>query len=336
MRLAACWQSQCCNQGEACHCFFCLHDCFQVSSLYPCKDKENFPFESLCKPFISVNLCKLMLFCHFLLSHQSFYDRKDIPLWLPIYQLMDNGKRNGQGMKAIIIGATSGIGMEVARTLHSDGWTVGLAGRRAERLDALCKEMGERAVAAAIDVTSDDATQRLNSLIDMAGGADLIFIAAGIGWQNASLDTDKELATAETNVMGFTRMANAAYHYFEKQGRGHIACISSIAGTKGLGAAPAYSATKRYQNTYVQCLAQLAHMNKLGIRFTDIRPGFVDTALISGSHFPMTMRPERTARLIVKALYAKRRKVVVDWRYGVLVALWSLIPDWLWERLNIR
>lgn len=249
---------------------------------------------------------------------------------------MGKNIRDFQGMKAIIIGATSGIGMEVARALHHDGWTVALAGRRAERLDALCKEMGEKAVAMTIDVTSDDAPQRLNRLVAMAGGADIIFIVAGIGWQNTSLDTDKEMATAETNVMGFTRMANAAFHYFEKQGKGHIACISSIAGTKGLGAAPAYSATKRYQNTYMQCLAQLAHMNKLDIRFTDIRPGFVDTALISGSHFPMTMRPKRTAQLIVKAIYAKRRKVVVDWRYGVLVALWNLVPDWLWERLKIR
>lgn len=238
------------------------------------------------------------------------------------------------GKRTIIIGATSGIGLEVARRLHADGWTVGLAGRREERLRAICDELKERAYATRIDVLKPDAPERLDSLIRQSGGADLIFVASGIGWQNASLDADKEIATVMTNAEGFVRMITAAYHYFERRGKGHIACISSIAGTKGLGAAPAYSATKRFQNTYIQSLAQLARMNGLDICFTDIRPGFVDTALISGSHFPMTMPAEHVARLIVKALYARRRAVVIDWRYRLLVALWRVVPDFVWERLR--
>jgi len=238
------------------------------------------------------------------------------------------------GKRAIIVGATSGIGLEVARLLHSDGWTVGLAGRREELLRTVCAELAERAYAVAIDVTEADAPKRLAELIGQTSGADLIFLAAGIGWQNSRLDADKEMATVRTNAEGFVRIVTAAYHYFAEQGRGHIACISSIAGTKGLGAAPAYSATKRFQNTYIQCLAQLARMNHTGIRFTDIRPGFVDTALISGSHFPMTMSARYVARRIVKALYARRRTVTIDWRYRLLVAFWRIIPDFVWERLR--
>lgn len=235
---------------------------------------------------------------------------------------------------AVIIGATSGIGLCVARLLHADGWTVGLAGRRTDRLDAICDELKERVYTMPIDIVADDAAVLLDALINRMGGTDLVFIASGIGWQNTALDAQKELATIKTNAEGFARMATAAYHYFAKRGSGHIACISSIAGIKGLGAAPAYSSTKRFQNTYMQALAQLARMEGHAIRFTDIRPGFVDTALIDGSRYPMTMRPERVARRIVKALYSRRRSVVIDWRYRLVVAFWRIVPDCIWERLR--
>lgn len=236
---------------------------------------------------------------------------------------------------AIIIGATSGIGLEVARRLHSDGWTIGIAGRRENRLREMAEKLGNRVYFMPLDVCSNDAPEHMNRLIDKMGGADLIFLSAGIGWQNSPIDAAKELATVETNAIGFTRMITSAYQYFASVGKGHIACISSIAGTKGLGAAPAYSATKRFQNIYIQCLAQQAKMNGLDICFTDIRPGFVDTDLIRGSHFPMTMRPEKVAHSIVNAIYRRKRKIIIDWRYQPIVALWRLIPDCIWERLTI-
>lgn len=247
--------------------------------------------------------------------------------------------------KAIIIGATSGIGLEVARLLLRRGWRIGVAGRREEALQALRSTAPERVETARIDVTRDDALERLRALIDRLGGMDLFFLSSGIGYQNPTLDPDIELRTARTNVEGFTRMTTAAFDYFRQQqteGRlpsegGHIAVISSIAGTKGLGAAPAYSATKRFQNTYIDALAQLARMQRLPVRFTDIRPGFVDTDLLRGDkHYPMLMSPARVATRIVRALHRKERVCIIDGRYRILVFIWRLIPRWLWERLPVR
>ena len=197
--------------------------------------------------------------------------------------------------KAIIIGATSGIGLEV------------------------------------------------RALIDRLGGMDLFFLSSGIGYQNPTLDPDIELRTARTNVEGFTRMTTAAFDYFRQQqteGRlpsegGHIAVISSIAGTKGLGAAPAYSATKRFQNTYIDALEQLARMQHLRICFTDIRPGFVATDLLRGGNYPMLMRPERVAQHIVRALEQRKRVAIIDVRYRLLVFFWRLIPRTIWKRMPV-
>lgn len=239
--------------------------------------------------------------------------------------------------KVIIIGATSGIGLAAARLLRSEGAKLGVAGRRVDRLAAFAAEEGAAVAYKALDVTEPSAPKKMEELAEELGGVDLIMLVAGIGSQNMGLNPEIELQTAVTNVVGFTRMIDAAFAYFKARGGGHIAIVSSIAGTKGLGAAPAYSATKRYQNTYVQCLAQLSTMTAgRSVTFTDIRPGFVDTALLKGGKYPLLMKPENVARIAVRAIRKKKRVVVIDWRYRLLVWGWKLIPDFLWERLTIK
>ena len=233
--------------------------------------------------------------------------------------------------KAIVVGASSGIGLEVARLLIQKGWTVGVAARRIDLLNSIGAADVEQ-----IDVTSTDAADRLMDLIKRMGGMDLFFYASGIGKQNRELTEDIELATMLTNGVGFTRMVGCAYRYFAKQGKGHIAAITSIAGTKGLGPAPAYSATKAMQNVYLQALEQQANARGLDIRFTDIRPGFVDTALLSGTfHYPMMLKPDAVAREIVWAIEHRKHIRVIDWKYRILTAIWRRIPRWIWRRIKL-
>ena len=238
--------------------------------------------------------------------------------------------------KVIIIGASSGMGLEVAKLLLGEGCYLGVAARREDRLEALKQLAPDRVITAPIDVTKDDAPQRLRSLINDLGGMDLFFYSSGIGKQNRTLTADIELNTVNTNGMGFTRMIGEAYRYFAEQGEGHIAAISSIAGTKGLGPAPSYSATKAFQNVYLQALEQQSNARGLKIRFTDIRPGFVDTDLLNGDfRYPMMLKPEKVARQIVNALHNKRHVAVIDWRYSILTALWRCLPRTIWRRLKL-
>ncbi len=233
--------------------------------------------------------------------------------------------------KAIIIGASSGIGLEVAKLLTQQGWTVGVAARRVE----LLQDLGAAAIEC-IDITDDHAAEGLQRLINKLGGMDLYFHASGIGKQNRELTADIELKTLQTNGVGFTRMIGEAYRYFARQGSGHIAAITSIAGTKGLGPAPSYSATKAMQNVYLQALEQQARSRGLDIRFTDIRPGFVDTALLAGDfHYPMMLKPEKVAREIVCAINHRQHIRIIDWKYRILTAVWRRIPRWIWRRIKL-
>lgn len=284
--------------------------------------------------------------------------------------------------KAIVMGATSGIGMEVASLLAQRGWQVGIAGRRVERLEEVKRNTnqiisektkvsqkgnisegvkasrGEIICYQQIDVTSADAPTLLQKLIEKLGGMDLYFHSSGIGWQNYSLDFEKEMKTVETNGLGFVRMVDTAFNWFaqqsQEQDKGQelrleqksdkskgndtyrIACITSIAGTKGLGAAPAYSATKRFQNHYLECLTQQAYMRHLPIAITDIRPGFVKTDLIAGSNYPLQLTPQEVAQQIVNAIERGKTVKTIDWKYSILVSLWRMIPRWIWTRLTIK
>lgn len=233
--------------------------------------------------------------------------------------------------RAIVIGASSGIGREVAKLLMKEGWTVGVAARRVDKLEEL-----DAAAVEQIDVTREEATGRLQTLISKLGGMDLFFYASGIGKQNRELKEDIELATVETNGVGFTRMIGEAYRYFAERGHGHIAAITSIAGTKGLGPAPSYSATKAMQNVYLQALEQQANARGLKIHFTDIRPGFVDTDLLKGDfHYPMMLKPERVAKEILYAINHRQHIRIIDWKYRILTAFWRLIPRCIWRRFRL-
>ena len=238
--------------------------------------------------------------------------------------------------RAIIMGATSGIGLEVAKLLASKGWQVGIAGRRQELLQQIQRKHLNIVATECIDVTKPDAPERLETLIGKTGGMDLYFHSSGIGYQNTELDMALELTTVETNALGMTRMVGKAFHYFvsHPEQRGQIAVISSIAGTKGLGPAPAYSATKRYTSHYLESLTQLCHIRKLKtISIHDIRPGFVHTPLISGGNYPMQLKADKVARQIVSGLERGHAIITIDWRYRLLVFFWRLIPRWLWVRL---
>jgi len=246
------------------------------------------------------------------------------------------------GFRAVIIGATSGIGREVARSLAQRGVVLGIAGRRAERLEELVAEFGsERIFTAVMDVREESATEALDSLIRKVGTPDLLLYASGIGKQNPELNEEVECQTVLTNSLGMVRIVDHFLNYVKREPRynakhkAHIAVITSVAGTMGMGSAPAYSATKSMQSSYLVALAQHARMERIPAIFSDIRPGFVATEILNPEkRYPMLISVERAAQHILRGLRHRRRIITFDWRFKLLTLFWRLIPRCLWERIT--
>lgn len=239
--------------------------------------------------------------------------------------------------RVVITGASSGIGRALAEAFASRGVKVGIAARNTDRLEALKEKYPDNTLYETIDINNQKAPERLHDLIKRLGGMDLYIHAAGIGYKNPHLDTDTEVRTVETNTVGFARMVSAAYRYFrDRRCGGQIAAISSVAGTKGIGAMAAYSASKRFDSTYLTALEQLNRRQNAGVYFTDIRPGWVRTPLlIDGEKYMMEMSLEEVVPQILEAIIHRRRVAVIDFRWRLLVALWRLIPNAIWTRLPV-
>lgn len=240
--------------------------------------------------------------------------------------------------KIIIMGASSGMGYALAEALASRGVKVGIAARHTSTMRALKERYPDNVEYESIDITHRDAPHKLYSLIEKTGGMDIYFHSAGIGYENLTLDPEREVEIVDTNAGGFARMLCAAYRYFRDLGKpGHIAAITSVAGTKGIGRLSAYSSTKKFDQWYVDALEQLAHAEEADISFTDIRPGWVRTPLVpSDRKFPMEMSVEHVLPYILRALVRKSRVATIDCRWLALTGVWRLVPRCIWSRMNIR
>ena len=245
--------------------------------------------------------------------------------------------------RVIVIGATSGIGRAVVEHLAKEGVRIGIAGRREDRLQELQQRFGKELISYRVmDVTEESATVALDELIAEVGAPDALLYASGIGKQNPTLDEAMELRTVETNCAGMVRIVDHFINYvkreaaYNKKHKAHIAVITSVAGTMGMGPAPAYSATKSMQSAYLVALAQHARMQKLPITVGDIRPGFVATEILNPEkRYPMIMSAERAAHFVTRSLRRHKRITIFDWRYKLLVGFWNLIPRCIWERMTM-
>lgn len=242
--------------------------------------------------------------------------------------------------RIVIIGASSGIGKKIAEDFAQMGWDVAIAARRTEKLKELADKYPESIIYKSIDVTESDAVELFNDLIEKNGGMDVLLFASGVGFANPELLPGKDDEILEVNVKGFTRIINAAYVYFKNTAnlrKGRIAAITSIAGTKGLGIAAAYSASKRYQQNYLQAIDQLAHIQHVNVGITDIRPGFIRTDLLDpNKSYPLTMAVDYAAPRIEKAILCGRRVATIDLRWNIIDKLWRMIPDCVWPHLEIN
>jgi short-subunit dehydrogenase len=236
--------------------------------------------------------------------------------------------------KAIIVGASSGIGRELAIILANHNYMVGITGRRDQLLLNLQATKPGNFVVSVFDVTAiGDIPEKLQGLTDKLGGLDLLVLSSGTGKLNPTLDPAIEQQTNAVNVAGFTAVADWAFNFFQQQGSGQFAAITSVAAIRGGRHAPAYNASKAYQVNYLEGLRQKAKNLKLPLCITDIRPGFVDTAMAQGDGMFWVAPVEKAAKQIFKAIENKRDVVYITNRWRLVAFLFRLIPGFLYKRM---
>ena len=229
--------------------------------------------------------------------------------------------------KAIVIGATSGIGRSLAEILVREGYVVAITGRREEFLQSIQAKHPGKIIVKKMNIQDLSTVESIcNELVHQIGGLDLLIISAGIGEANKDLNFEVENDVIKTNIQGFTCVADWGINYFKKQGYGHLVNISSIAGIRGNWIAPSYNATKAYQINYLEGLRLNANKSHSNIHVTDIRPGYVDTDMAKGDGRFWVAPVEKAAEQIYAAIKQKKNVVYITKRWRLISYILKSLP----------
>jgi len=238
-------------------------------------------------------------------------------------------------MKAIIIGASSGIGAALAKIMAAEGYELGITSRRTEKLEDLAAQLPTKTHIQAMDVTkTEEARAAFLELIERMDGIDVVVINAGVG--EITTRWEKELNIINTNVTGFAAIANAAFYHFQSQKRtGHIIGISSLAALRGGSRIPSYHASKAFISSYMQGLRYRAIRKKADITITDIRPGFVKTQMTDKNDFMIwAATAEKAATQIFTAIKRKKKVAYITKRWTLIAVIMKILPDFIYSKIT--
>jgi short-subunit dehydrogenase len=237
---------------------------------------------------------------------------------------------------AVITGASSGIGAALARELAASGYRVGLVARRADRLEGLSKELGQRAAIAIADVgVRSQIVAAIHQLSDKLGPVDLLVANAGLGHHTRvePLNIEEIEQLFRVNVFGVIYSIEAVLPRMLERHSGHVAAVSSVAAYKGMPGEAGYCASKAAVSTFMEGLR--IQIRGRGISVTTICPGFVKSEMTAGHrfHMPFLLETEDAARRICRALKRKTKVFNFPWQTTFLMKLSRWLPDALVARL---
>ena len=235
--------------------------------------------------------------------------------------------------QGIIIGASSGIGYELAVQLATKGYQLGLVARRLEKLEQLSSILpGEHFIAQSDVSEAEQAQQKLTDLIDKMGNVELIILNSGVGQQEKKLNWSIQREMIEVNIRGFAALTVISMDYFRERGNGHLVGISSVAAHMSSGTAPTYAATKAFVSSYFNGMRSRAEYSKLPIKVTTVEPGFVDTPMVQGSPI-WTASVEKAVSQLVTGIINKKGHIYITRRWRYVAWLLNIMPKWLMRKL---
>lgn len=235
---------------------------------------------------------------------------------------------------AIVFGATSGIGKGITEILIKDGYKVAITGRRLEKLESLKNQYPNKIYIAQNDIQKVEELESVfDEIVQEFEKIDLVIQSSGVGYINPKLTWDKEIETINTNVVGVTKLYGLSYNLFRNQGYGHLVGITSIASIRGNRGAPAYFSSKAYQKAYLESLyIKTKTIKSKQVFITDIRPGFVDTAMALGDGIFWMVSLEKAVKQIYSAIKKKKRVAYISKRWRIIAYALKIAPAWLLKK----
>jgi short-subunit dehydrogenase len=239
--------------------------------------------------------------------------------------------------RAIVTGASSGIGVDLARELSRRGYALALLARRADLLQGIARELN--AVPIACDVVDAaavrDAVRRGEQ--ELGGPFDLAIANAGVSIPNHA--TRFSIADAEqvirVNVLGLMYLYDAVIPGMIERKSGRFVGVASVAGLRGLPTSGPYSASKAAVQAFLE--AARIELVPYDVGVTIVNPGFVATEMTAKNRFrmPFLMQSPKAARIIADGIERGRRVIEFPRRMSLLMRITRLIPDALYERMMV-
>lgn len=243
-------------------------------------------------------------------------------------------------LRVVISGASSGIGLALARHYLERGASVAAFARRGDLLQALATEFPDQVFCYPLDVRDAPAIQQAAlHFMEQVGVPDIVIANAGVSSGTLTEFVEDEAVfrhVMDINVLGMVQTFQPFLAAMRKAGSGSLVGIASVAGFRGLPGAGAYSASKAAAISYLESLRVELHGS--GIRVVTICPGYIRTPMtaINPYTMPFIIDADDAARRMAHVIAKGTSFVVIPWQMGVVGWVLRRMPNWLYDRLFVH
>ena len=243
--------------------------------------------------------------------------------------------------RGLILGASDGLGAELARKLARENYALALLARSRDKLETLCNEInsqGGSAHAYVHDVAEyDNAPDLLRKIVADLGGLDLVIFVAGVNYPPGGIDKfnfENDRKMIEVNLIGAMAWLHPVSEMFLAAKSGQIVGIASVAGDRGRVGNPGYNTSKAGLATYLEALRN--RLTRHGVHVLTVKPGFLKTEMLKAAQgpTPFAIEPSKAAEAILTAM-KKRKQLIYTasiWRWIMLAIQHT--PSFIFRRLS--
>ena len=240
-------------------------------------------------------------------------------------------------LRVVISGASSGLGLALARHYLQQGAQVAACARRADLLQILSEQYPGQVYCYPLDVRDAAALQAAaQDFISRAGVPDIVIANAGVSRGTVTdyaEDIDAFQQVMDINVLGVVKTFQPFMSAMRKAGNGTLVGVASVAGFRGIPGSEAYSASKAALISYLESLRVELHGS--GVSVVTLCPGYIETPMteINPYAMPFILPADEAARRMARVITARKSFAVVPWQMGLVGSVMKLLPNWLYDWL---